>query len=151
MVLSTTRQKANTWGGWDLPSRQTSGKSTRRTGLSTAGALGRPKPAVVGTGRVDGIPVYGLSKVVTTKYEGYCRFRHGGNPVLRWCFENVSVEVDKAGNKSMHKGKSRDRIDGAVAAAMAVGRASVGESTGPLTLEQITGRGDGKLMFLGGA
>lgn len=79
------------------------------------------------------------------------RFRHGSNPVLRWCFENVSVEVDKAGNKSMHKGKSRDRIDGAVAAAMAVGRASVGESTGPLTLEQITGRGDGKLMFLGGA
>ncbi|TJW14469.1 MAG: hypothetical protein E5W82_10865 [Mesorhizobium sp.] len=43
---------------------------TQRTGLSTPGALGRPKPAVVGTGRVDGIPVYGLSKVVTTNYRG---------------------------------------------------------------------------------
>jgi phage terminase large subunit-like protein len=56
------------------------------------------------------------------------RFRHGGNPVLRWNFENVSVETDKAGNKSFHKGKSRDRIDGAQAAAMAVGRAHVGDA-----------------------
>ncbi len=54
------------------------------------------------------------------------RFRHGGNPVLRWMFENVMVEVDKANNKSFHKGKSRDRIDGAVAAAMAVARAQLG-------------------------
>ena len=56
------------------------------------------------------------------------RFRHGGHPLLRWCFENVAVETDKAGNRMFHKGRSRDRIDGAVAAAMAVGRASVGES-----------------------
>jgi phage terminase large subunit-like protein len=55
------------------------------------------------------------------------RFRHGGHPVLRWNFDNVAVETDKAGNKAFHKGKSRDRIDGAVAAAMAVGRASVGQ------------------------
>lgn len=54
------------------------------------------------------------------------RFRHGGNPVLRWNFENIAVERDKAGNMSFHKGKSRDRIDGAVAAAMAVARASAG-------------------------
>jgi hypothetical protein len=31
--------------------------------------------------------------------------------VLRWNFENIAVETDKAGNKSFHKGKSRDRID----------------------------------------
>jgi phage terminase large subunit-like protein len=55
------------------------------------------------------------------------RFRHGGNPVLRWCFDNVAVHVDSAGNRTMHKGKSRDRIDGAVAAAMAVSRASMGD------------------------
>lgn len=55
------------------------------------------------------------------------RFRHGGNPVLRWMFDNVAIETDKAGNKSFHKGKSRDRIDGAVATAMAVGRASQGD------------------------
>lgn len=55
------------------------------------------------------------------------KLRHGGNPVLRWNIENVAVETDKAGNKSFHKGKSRDRIDGAVAAAMAVSRASLGD------------------------
>ena len=53
-------------------------------------------------------------------------FRHGGHPVLRWNFENIAVETDKAGNRMFHKGKSRDRIDGAVAAAMAVARAATG-------------------------
>jgi phage terminase large subunit-like protein len=56
------------------------------------------------------------------------RFRHGGHPILRWNFDNIAVETDKAGNKSFHKGKSKDRIDGAVAAAMAVARAAAGES-----------------------
>ena len=56
------------------------------------------------------------------------RFRHGGHPVLRWNFSNIAVETDKAGNKSFHKGKSSDRIDGAVAAAMAVARCAAGES-----------------------
>lgn len=55
-------------------------------------------------------------------------FRHGGHPVLRWNFETIAVETDKAGNKAFHKGKSRDRIDGAVAAAMAVSRAAAGAS-----------------------
>lgn len=55
------------------------------------------------------------------------KFQHGGNPVLRWNFDNIATETDKAGNKSFHKGKSRDRIDGAMATAMAVGRASTGE------------------------
>lgn len=54
-------------------------------------------------------------------------FQHGGHPVLRWNFQNISVETDKAGNRMFHKGKSRDRIDGAVAAAMAVARAAAGE------------------------
>lgn len=56
------------------------------------------------------------------------KFRHGGHPILRWHFDNIAVETDKAGNKSFHKGKSRDRIDGAVACAMAVGRAAQGNS-----------------------
>jgi phage terminase large subunit-like protein len=56
------------------------------------------------------------------------KLRHGGHPVLRWNFENIAVETDKAGNRQFHKGKSRDRIDGAVACAMAVARASSGES-----------------------
>ena len=56
------------------------------------------------------------------------RFRHGGHPVLRWNFENIAVHTDSAGNRVFHKGKSRDRIDGAVAAAMAVARAAVGDT-----------------------
>lgn len=54
-------------------------------------------------------------------------FRHGGNPVLRWNFQNVAVHTDSAGNRAFHKGKSTDRIDGAVAAAMAVARAEAGD------------------------
>ena len=56
------------------------------------------------------------------------KFQHGNHPVLRWNFSNIAVETDKAGNQTFHKGKSTDRIDGAQAAAMAVGRAFLGES-----------------------
>ncbi len=55
------------------------------------------------------------------------KLRHGGHPVLRWNFENVAVETDRAGNRLFTKSKSRDRIDGAVASAMAVARASAGD------------------------
>lgn len=55
--------------------------------------------------------------------------RHGGHPVLRWNFSNIQVETDKAGNRMFHKGKSGNKIDGAVAAAMAVARAAAGEET----------------------
>ena len=55
------------------------------------------------------------------------RFAHGGHPVLRWNFSNIEVRTDSAGNRAFHKGKSRDKIDGAVAAAMAVARASADE------------------------
>lgn len=54
------------------------------------------------------------------------QFKHGGNPVLRWNFENVQVETDKAGVRMFHKGKSGNKIDGAVATAMAVARAAAG-------------------------
>jgi phage terminase large subunit-like protein len=52
--------------------------------------------------------------------------RHGGHPVLRWNFANIEVRTDSAGNRMFHKGKSKDKIDGAVACAMAVARASMG-------------------------
>lgn len=55
------------------------------------------------------------------------QLRHGGHPVLRWCFGNVQVETDKAGNRMFHKGRSGNKIDGAVACAMAVARAAMGE------------------------
>lgn len=55
------------------------------------------------------------------------RFKHGAHPVLRWNFENIQLHVDQAGNRSFHKGKSGNKIDGAVAAAMAVARAASDE------------------------
>ncbi len=57
------------------------------------------------------------------------KFRHGGNPVLYWCFSNVAIATDSAGNRTMHKGKSTDRIDGAAATWMAVSRAAANETT----------------------
>jgi phage terminase large subunit-like protein len=56
------------------------------------------------------------------------RFRHGSHPILRWHFDNIAVETDKAGNRQFHKGKSKDRIDGAVACAMAVARCAAGDT-----------------------
>lgn len=73
------------------------------------------------------------------------RFRHGGHPVLRWNFQNIAIDRDKAGNVSFHKGKSRDRIDGAVAAAMAVSRAAAGDG-GPSIYESDE-RADGLLII----
>ncbi len=58
------------------------------------------------------------------------RFTHGAHPVLRWNFDNIAVHTDTAGNRMFHKGKSRDRIDGAVACAMAVARAAAGDAGG---------------------
>ena len=49
-------------------------------------------------------------------------FRHGGNALLRSCFSNVVAEKDAAENEKFTKERARGRIDGAVAAAMAIGR-----------------------------
>ena len=75
------------------------------------------------------------------------RFTHGGHPVLRWCFDNVAIEIDKAGNKSFHKGKSKDRIDGAVAAAMAVGRAHAGDDGSGRSVYDGDDRPDGLMIW----
>ncbi|MCM2504101.1 terminase large subunit [Aureimonas altamirensis] len=62
---------------------------------------------------------------------------HGGHPALRWCFGNVAIHTDSAGNRTMHKGKSHGdknrRIDGAVASWMAVSRAAADEPA-PLSI-----------------
>ncbi|QCP86356.1 hypothetical protein EYE35_11895 [Cereibacter sphaeroides] len=55
-------------------------------------------------------------------------FRHGGNPLLRMCFGNVVAERDAAENEKFTKAKARGRIDGAAAAAMAVGRTLAAET-----------------------
>lgn len=49
------------------------------------------------------------------------RMKHDGNPVLGFCFANAIAVSDASGNRKIDKSKTRFRIDGAVAAAMAVG------------------------------
>lgn len=56
------------------------------------------------------------------------RFKHGAHPVLRWNFGNIQLHIDQAGNRSFHKGKSGNKIDGAVATAMAVARCAADEN-----------------------
>ncbi|MBI1209665.1 MAG: terminase large subunit [Azospirillum sp.] len=72
------------------------------------------------------------------------QFQHGGHPVLRWCFDNIQVETDRAGNRLFSKGKARDRIDGAVACAIAISLASNADD-GPSVYE--TER-DGEYLFV---
>ena len=51
------------------------------------------------------------------------RIIHGGNPVLRWMAGNVVIDTDPAGNIKVTKAKSKEKIDGIVAAIMALDRA----------------------------
>lgn len=60
---------------------------------------------------------------------------HGGNPVLRWMADNVTVKQDPAGNLKPDKGKSREKIDGIVAAIMAIDRATRNEGGGKSVYE----------------
>lgn len=48
---------------------------------------------------------------------------HGGHPVMRWMAGNVVVDTDPAGNIKATKAKSKEKIDGIVAAIMALDRA----------------------------
>lgn len=63
--------------------------------------------------------------------------RHDGHPVLRHHFDSVVASRNDTGLVRMHKGKKTDRIDGAVATAMAVHRAVAGETN----KSQYTGEG----------
>ena len=46
---------------------------------------------------------------------------HDGHPCLTWNISNAMIISDAAGNKKLDKSKTRFRIDGAVALAMAEG------------------------------
>lgn len=62
----------------------------------------------------------------TKALEGLIRSRryiHGGNPVMRWMIDNVRMRTDPAENIKPDKGRSADKIDGVVAAVMALDRA----------------------------
>jgi phage terminase large subunit-like protein len=83
-------------------------------------------------------PTKHLMSLVLTK-----KLAHLGNPVLRWMASNLVVKQDEAGNLKPNKDKSTEKIDGIVAAIMAIGRAiskppdeggSVYETRGVMTL-----------------
>lgn len=53
------------------------------------------------------------------------KLRHGGNPVASWMASNMAVRQDGAGNMKPAKDRSKGKIDGMVAAVMALGRTMV--------------------------
>lgn len=57
------------------------------------------------------------------------KITYGGNPVFKWMCQNVVVEKDPAGNIKPSKNKSKEKIDGVVAAIMALDRAVRHEGT----------------------
>ena len=61
---------------------------------------------------------------------------HGGNPVLSWMISNVAIQMDPAGNKKIDKSKCTERVDGAVALAMAIGRAMLKKAKKPSKYER---------------
>ena len=96
-----------------------------------------------GQGYVDMAPaVDALEEAILQR-----RFIHDGHPVLTWNFSNAMIISDPAGNRKLDKSKSRFRVDGAVATAMAIGLKSRDMKEGPvisvydgLTKEEIIAR-----------
>lgn len=56
------------------------------------------------------------------------KLHHGGHPVLRWCFQNAVIVSNPAGDVKFDKSRAAEKIDGAVATAMAVARAAAAEA-----------------------
>ena len=50
-------------------------------------------------------------------------YHHGGNPAVRWQASNVVTRSDPAGNLKVDKARSPEKVDGIVAAVMALDRA----------------------------
>ena len=61
------------------------------------------------------------------------RVMHGDHPVLEMCARNAVVQADPAGNRKLTKAKSRGRIDGMVALAMAMSAAVEDREENPAT------------------
>lgn len=67
---------------------------------------------------------YGSMSAPTKEFEKLVltgKIEHFGNPVLRWMFASTLVKTDPAGNIKPDKEKSTQKIDGIVAAIMALG------------------------------
>ena len=99
----------------------------------------------------DGLPVAEFRQGYYSMNEPCKRLRsmilerdiaHDGNAAMRWMMSNVSVKTDPAGNIKLDKSNPVNKIDGVVAAVMAIGswiangcpKQSVYESRGVLTV-----------------
>ena len=65
------------------------------------------------------------------------KLRLAGNRLLGWQLGNAAVQMDPAGNVKLSKAKSTERIDSAVALAMACG-IHMGEQQKPLEMPEIS-------------
>ena len=70
-----------------------------------------------------------LDELVTAVKDG--RFHHDGNEMTTWCMSNMVARPAKKGLVSPVKQKDHQKIDGAVAAIMAIARASAGAAPKP--------------------
>jgi len=61
-------------------------------------------------------PTREFERLITGK-----KLNHFGNPVLRWMNSNVELAMDAAGNIKVDRGRATDKVDGIVAAIMAIG------------------------------
>lgn len=75
-----------------------------------------------------GMPSMGPPTKVFDRLLAAGQIQHGGNPVLEWMAGNVAVVKDTHENFRPCKEKSTERIDGIVAAVMAVGRAATADN-----------------------
>lgn len=71
-------------------------------------------------------PTKALQKLLLESTPAKPRYRHGGNPAVRWMVDNLAVQMDPAGNVKPAKDRSADKIDGVVAGIMALDRAIQG-------------------------
>ena len=99
----------------------------------------------------DGIPMVEvrqgyktLSPAMKEMYKliSACLVAHGGHPVLRWCADNLVVDMDAAENVKPAKNKARERIDGIVAFVTGMSRAIV-------HVEVNQDANDGSLLLIG--
>lgn len=87
-------------------------------------------------------PTKELQRLVLAGSRKEPMLRHGGHPVLRWMVDNLTVQIDAAGNVKPDKGKASDKIDGVAASINALERTmrteapgeSIYEERGPLIL-----------------
>lgn len=70
-----------------------------------------------GQGFKDMAPAIDQFEIMMLKRE----LLHDGNPVMTWCASNAVLSTDPAGNRKIAKERATGRVDGIVAAVMAIG------------------------------